>query len=70
MKRLQVMIEADLDEALDAQALREGTSKAALIRRHMRFALQPLPPLENDPLWKMAGVDSFEPVDIDEVVYG
>ena len=69
MKRLQVMIEADLDEALGAQAVREGTSKAALIRRHMRHALRPIPPLEEDPLWKMAGADSYEPADIDEVVY-
>ncbi len=70
MKRLQVMIEEDLDEALGAQALREGTSKAALIRRHMRHALRPLSPLAEDPLWKMTGVDSFEPADVDEVVYG
>lgn len=69
MKRLQIMIEKDLDDALDAQARREGTSKAALIRRHMRQSLRELPPLEEDPLWKMAGVDSFEPTDIDEVVY-
>jgi len=69
MKRLQVMIEEDLDEALSAQARREGTSKAALIRRHMRHALRPFPPLEQDPLWKMAGVDSFTPTDIDDVVY-
>jgi hypothetical protein len=69
MKRLQVMIEEDLDEALGAQALREGTSKAALIRRHMRSALRPTSRLEDDPLWKMAGVDAFEPVDIDDVVY-
>ncbi len=65
-----MMIEEDLDEALAAQALREGTSKAALIRRHMRNALRPLPPLDEDPLWGMAGVDSFEPAEIDEVVYG
>ncbi len=70
MKRLQIMIEEDLDDALAAQALREGTSKAALIRRHMRHALRPVSPLEEDPLWKMAGVDSYEPADIDEVVYG
>ena len=69
MKRLQIMIEEDLDDALGAQALREGTSKAALIRRHMRHSLRPLPPLDQDPLWKMAGVDSFEPGDIDDVVY-
>ncbi len=70
MKRLQIMIDEDLDEALGAQAVREGTSKAALIRRHVRHALRSLPPIEDDPLWKMAGVDSFEPVDVDEVVYG
>jgi hypothetical protein len=70
MKRLQIMIEEDLDEALGAQALREGTSKAAIIRRQMRTVLRPLPKLEDDPLWKMAGADSFEPADIDEVVYG
>lgn len=70
MKRLQIMIDEDLDEALGAQAVREGTSKAALIRRHVRHALRPLPPIQDDPLWKMAGVDSFEPADVDEVVYG
>lgn len=69
MKRLQVMIEEDLDAVLGAQALREGTSKAALIRRHMRQALRPIPPLEEDPLWRMVGADSYEPADIDEVVY-
>lgn len=69
MKRLQLMIEEDLDEALGAQALREGTSKAALIRRHMRQALRPIAPLEEDPLWKIAGADSYEPADIDDVVY-
>lgn len=69
MKRLQIMIEEDLDEALGAQALREGTSKAAIIRRQMRTVLRPPTQLEDDPLWKMAGVDTFEPADIDEVVY-
>ncbi len=69
MKRLQIMIDEELDEALGAQARREGTSKAALIRRQMRLAVRPLPEPENDPLWKMAGADSFEPADIDETVY-
>ncbi|HEX5013679.1 MAG TPA: CopG family transcriptional regulator [Candidatus Limnocylindrales bacterium] len=70
MKRLQIMIEEDLDEALEAQALREGVSKAALVRRGARLVIRPLPPIEDDPLWEMFGVDSFEPADIDEVVYG
>jgi hypothetical protein len=72
VKRLQIMIEEDLDAALGRQAARERTSKAALIRRYVRERLEPLPPLEEDPLWEMVGADpDAEPVDdIDEVVYG
>jgi hypothetical protein len=72
VKRLQIMIEEDLDAALGRQAAREKTSKAALIRRYVRERLEPLPPLEEDPLWEMVGADpDAEPVDdLDEVVYG
>lgn len=70
MKRLQIMIEEDLDDALQARALEEGVSKAALIRRFARVGLEPLPPLEDDSLWQMAGAFEFEPADVDEVVYG
>ena len=69
VKRLQIMIDEDLDAALDRMALREGTSKAALIRRFVREKVTPLPPLEEDPLWQMVGADDVEPADIDEVVY-
>jgi hypothetical protein len=71
MKRLQIMIEEELDEALEHQARKEGTSKAALIRRYVGRELKPLPPLHEDPLWEMVGADPHaEPGDIDEVVYG
>ncbi|HSL84344.1 MAG TPA: CopG family transcriptional regulator [Thermoanaerobaculia bacterium] len=70
MKRLQVMIEEELDAALARKAGVEGTSKAALIRRYVRERLKPLPPPEADPLWQMAGVDDYEPEAIDDVVYG
>ena len=72
VKRLQIMIEEDVDAALGRRAREEGVSKAALIRRYVRIAVAPLPPLEEDPLWKMVGADAVaEPVtDIDEVVYG
>lgn len=69
MKRLQIMIEEDLDAALERKAREEKTSKAALIRQFVRERLKPLPPLEADPLWQMAGVDDYEPVPIDDVVY-
>jgi hypothetical protein len=72
VKRLQIMIEEDVDAALGRRARSEGVSKAALIRRYVRMAVTPLPPLEDDPLWAMIGADSgAEPAaDIDEVVYG
>ncbi len=71
MKRLQIMIEEDLDAALAREAMKEKTSKAALIRRYVRKELEPLPPLEEDPLWAFVGASDAEPVeDIDEFLYG
>jgi hypothetical protein len=72
MKRLQIMIEEDLDSALERQAVAERTSKAALIRRYVRERLGPLPPIEEDPLWQMIGLaGEAEPVDdVDEFLYG
>jgi hypothetical protein len=73
MKRLQIMIEEELDEALAHQAAKEHVSKAELIRRYVREKLRPLPPIEDDPLWELVGIVEGEPDDsqrIDEVVYG
>jgi hypothetical protein len=73
MKRLQIMIEPELDAALERQALDEGVSKAALVRRYVRAHVEPLPPLHEDPLWEIVGMVQGEPNDsqrIDEVVYG
>jgi hypothetical protein len=73
VKRLQIMIEEELDSALGLEARRQRTSKAALIRRYVRERLRPdaLPPLEEDPIWAFAGASDAEPVDdIDEFLYG
>jgi hypothetical protein len=43
MKRLQIMIDEDLDDALAVEARRERTSRAALIRRYVRDRLRPEP---------------------------
>jgi Ribbon-helix-helix protein, copG family len=75
VKRLQIMIEEDLDAELGQQARAEGVSKAALIRRYVRERLRPnqLPPIEEDPLWEIVGmIKGGSPDDssrIDEVVY-
>ena len=71
VKRLQILIDEELDAALERQAAEEGTSKAALIRRYVGERLRPLPPLEHDPLWEIVGMAEGEPVDdIDEYLYG
>ena len=69
MKRLQIMIEEDVDAELERAALEARTSKAALIRLFVRERLRPLPPLSADPIGRMAGADDFEPATIDDVVY-
>jgi len=70
MKRLQIMIEEDLDDSLARLARERGTSKAALIRQFVRAAISDLPPLEQDPLSAMAGADCYGPGDsTDDVVY-
>ena len=71
VKRLQIMIDEDLDQILERMALDEGTSKAALIRRFVRERVAPLPPIEEDPLWEMVAADDYDPgtESIDDVVY-
>ena len=67
------MIEEDLDEALEHQARRERTSKAALIRRYLRERIEPLPPIREDPIWGLVGMEEGNPYDsasVDDVVYG
>jgi ribbon-helix-helix CopG family protein len=73
VKRLQIMIDEDVDAALARQASEEGVSKAALIRRYVGERLRPLPPLADDPLWGLVGLVKGCPddsVSVDEVVYG
>ena len=73
VKRLQIMIEEELDEALARQAAEEGVSKAALIRRYVGERLRPIPPIEEDPIWELVGMDVGSPddsVSVNEVVYG
>jgi hypothetical protein len=73
VRRLQIMIDEDLDEALARQARDEGTSKAALIRRYVRERVKPLPPIDEDPLWEIFGIVEGSPdesLSVNDVVYG
>jgi hypothetical protein len=63
MKRLQISIEPELDAAVGKRADEEGLSKAEVIRRCVRAQVQPFGPIEEDPLYKLAG--TFEGGDPD-----
>lgn len=69
MRRLQILIDEELDAALASEAARLGTSKGALIRR---FVAENLPGARapQDPFRKLIGSLDIEPGDIDDVVYG
>ena len=71
MRRIQIHIDAALDDAAAAEARRRGVSKAAFIRACVEEAVRQ--PLSEQEAWKsLAGwLDSGEPVDdIDEYLYG
>jgi len=70
MRRLQILIEEELDAALASEAARQGTSKGALIRRFVAEKLRPSPRHEQDPFRKLIGSIDVDPEDIDDVVYG
>jgi hypothetical protein len=69
VKRLQILIDEDLDDALECRAATEGISKAELIRRLVREHLRSLPPPSADPLFRMVGVDDCEPAPVEHLVY-
>lgn len=73
MKRLQISIEPELDAEVERYADEEGLSKAEVIRRCVRNKFRVLPPIEEDPFFKLIGSVSSDPDDrrsIDDVVYG
>lgn len=69
MKRLQISIEEELDEALAVEAARRRTSKAALIRGYVRERLAP-GHRQRDPMASLIGDIDDEPGDVDALVYG
>jgi len=67
MKRLQIYIEEELDEALAVEAARTKRSKAAVIRALVRDGLGGGD--EEDPFEDLIGSIDDEAGDIDAVVY-
>jgi Ribbon-helix-helix protein, copG family len=68
MKRLQISIEEELDDALAVEAARRRTSKAALIREFVGERLGGKRP-SADAMAALIGDIDAEAGDIDDVVY-
>ena len=69
MKRLQIYIDEEMDDALAFRARRAHTSKAALIREAVRRSIgEPEPTVDPFRDW-IAGSDAAS-APVDEVVYG
>jgi len=70
MRRIQIHIDEQLDDAAATEAARRGISKAALIRASLAKEVPPALP-QDDPWEALIGWREDDPVDdIDEVVYG
>jgi hypothetical protein len=69
MRRIQVVIDPELDDRLEQEAGVRGMSKSALVRAAVERELSE--PFDNG-LWKLAGMfPDAEPVEnIDEFLYG
>jgi hypothetical protein len=67
VKRLQISIEEEMDEALAVEAGRQKTSKAALIREFVRDRLGT--PTGVDRMARLIGDIDDEAGDIDRVIY-
>ena len=64
MRRIQIYIEEAVDDALQAEAARTGSSKAALIRECVAARFSERSPLQEDPLTELVGSVDAEPADM------
>ncbi|WP_420622098.1 CopG family transcriptional regulator [Candidatus Poriferisodalis sp.] len=71
MRRIQLYMEPDIDEALTAAAAKQGVSRSALMRDAVRALLSAESDEFADPLDALVGRFDVEPNDdIDAVIYG
>ena len=71
IRRIQLYIDDDIDDALSAAAARRGVSRSALVRDAVRSALGAEPGALADPLDQLVGSVDVEPDDdLDAVIYG
>ncbi len=70
MRRIQILLEPELDDRLEREAAARGVSKSALVRSCLRGGLEEQP--FDNGLLALAGLGDGEPMDSvnhDEVIY-
>jgi hypothetical protein len=71
MRRIQLYVEDDIDDALTAEAAQLGTSRSALVRDAVRASLAGRLDRSPDAVDELVGSLDVEPDDdIDSVIYG
>ena len=71
MRRIQLYMDDDLDDALSAEAARSGVSRSALVRDAVRVSLSAYFDAPTDPVDDLVGWLDVDPDgEIDPVVYG
>ena len=70
MRRIQIYIQEDLDDALQLEAAKRERSKASLIRECVAARYGAQSRTDTDPLTNLIGTVDIDPVGIDDVVYG
>ena len=71
MRRIQLYLDEDMDDALTAQAAKLGTTRSALVRDAVRISLVADLQTAVDPVNDLIGWLDVEPDDdVDAVIYG
>lgn len=71
MRRIQLYLDEDMDDALTAQAAKLGTTRSALVRDAVRTSLVADLQTATDPVDDLIGWLDVEPDDdVDAVIYG
>ena len=71
MRRIQLYVDDEVDEALSAEAARLGTSRSALVRDAVRASLGSRLEVVADSVDELVGSLDVEPdEDLDAVIYG
>ena len=70
MRRIQIYIDEELDDALQAEATRTRRSKASIIRESVAARIGRREAISKDPFTALIGSVDAEPAEIDEIVYG